>query len=803
VYNATTGSSVIPLVSGVISPDVIGISPIQTFDNKNVGTGKILMPSGLVINDGNSGNNYSINYVANGTGVITKLDTYITGSTSITKVYDQLLTAPLGGSLTVAPLLLSDIVIVSGSPVATFADKNVGTGKPITITGATITGADAANYNLVLTGLTGSITQASLTVTGLTASNKVYNANTNATVIGTPAVTPLAGDVVTISGTPIGTFADKNVGTAKQVLITGLALGGADAGNYSSTLIGVTADITKAPATATAQSDSRTYNATTNSFVSPLVSGIISPDVIGTWPVQVFNTKDVGTGKTLTPSGLVINDGNGGNNYSIVYSSVSTGVITTANLGIYVCNKNKTYGTTLTGGPGFTCFTPSGLQGGETVGTVTIAYGNGSAATAALGTYTGSVVASAATGGTFSPSNYSITYNPPGNIIVDPAPLTITGHRINKLVGTILSGGSGSLAFNTNGLVNGETINSVTITYGSGSLSTDPAGTYLNSVIPSSPVGGGTFVAGNYTITYQGGNLYVYPKAAIITQPADIDSCESATAIFQVTANTGLAWQKYYWQFRENSTSAFKDLINPPIAKFRNDKTSALSVDSIKKTYAGYQFNCKIVTKFWEDSLATPRILRSDSITTRNAVLKISDPPKLYAIYKKGTNILICPNMDTVTYQWGFNNSLLSNQTRQYFVSASSISATDLPKYFVITKNSKKCTSKVTYGQTFPATIPWVAENTNAPFGVIVSPNPSNGTFTIAITGIQANVAMRVYIRDYTSVTYYANANKISTTTSLNLRTTTDFPVLKTGIYFIDIIQGNNRVVKKILVNAN
>ena len=42
----------------------------ETYDTKNVGTGKTLTPSGSV-NDGNSGNNYTITFVTNTTGVIT------------------------------------------------------------------------------------------------------------------------------------------------------------------------------------------------------------------------------------------------------------------------------------------------------------------------------------------------------------------------------------------------------------------------------------------------------------------------------------------------------------------------------------------------------------------------------------------------------------------------------------------------------------------------------------------------------------------------------------------------------------
>ena len=61
---------------------------------------------------------------------------------------------------------------------------------PVTVTGNTISGTDAANYALVQqSGLTANVTQANLSVTGLTASNKTYDTTTNATLGGTASVT--------------------------------------------------------------------------------------------------------------------------------------------------------------------------------------------------------------------------------------------------------------------------------------------------------------------------------------------------------------------------------------------------------------------------------------------------------------------------------------------------------------------------------------------------------------------------------------------------------------------------------------
>ena len=82
---------------------------------------------------------------------------------------------------------------------ASFADKNVGTGKAVSLLGGfTLTGSDAANYTLVQpASLVADITPATLTISGLTAINKVYDASTAATLTGTETRRRGATHVVT------------------------------------------------------------------------------------------------------------------------------------------------------------------------------------------------------------------------------------------------------------------------------------------------------------------------------------------------------------------------------------------------------------------------------------------------------------------------------------------------------------------------------------------------------------------------------------------------------------------------------
>ena len=115
--------------------------------------------------------------------------------------------------------------------------RSVGAGKSLVVStaGVVLTGADAANYALQpVTGLTGTITPAQLSISGLSVpASKVYDGTTAATVSGTPTVSGLLGsDSVSLAGSVQGAYNSKDVATANAVSFTGLSLSGADAGNY-------------------------------------------------------------------------------------------------------------------------------------------------------------------------------------------------------------------------------------------------------------------------------------------------------------------------------------------------------------------------------------------------------------------------------------------------------------------------------------------------------------------------------------------------------------------------------------------
>ncbi len=225
------------------------------------------------------------------------------------------------------------------------------------------------------------------------------------------------------------------------------------------------------------------------------------------------------------------------NNYAMSFANPAPHnyVITTATLTITASAQNKTYGQTISFGSGSTQFTSSGLQGSDSISSVTLAVNNnGGAASAPVGSYT--ITPSAATGSGL--GNYTITYDT-GTLTVGAATLTITAKPDSKTYGQTVVFGSGSTAFTSSGLQNSETIGSVTLAVNNnGGAANAPVSGNPYTISPSAATGG-TFTAGNYTITYDPGTLIVgvLPVTLSGTRIYDGTAVASASGIPLVVAN--------------------------------------------------------------------------------------------------------------------------------------------------------------------------------------------------------------------------------------------------------------------------
>ena len=383
--------------------------------------------------------------------------------------------------------------VISGTPdFSTTADTNspvAGNPYSITVTNGTLT---ATNYDFAF--VDGQLIITPATVSGsITASNKVYDGTTAATIASYALSGVIGTDDVTLTG-GAATFIDRNVGIGKLVTATGLALSGTTTGNYAlaSSTTNTTANITPYPLTVTAATNTKTYDGTNTAAASPSITlGILQNTDTATFS-ETYDTKNVGIGKTLTPT-ATINDGNGGTNYFVSYVSDTTGVITSLTLTGSITVSNKVYDGTTTAT--ISSYSLSGAIGlddvhltGGAANFIDQNVGTGKSVTAIGLTLSGTAA-----------GNYAVNTTASTLADITPAPLSIIADNKSKTAGLP----NPTLTATYVGFVSGDDTNSLTTlpTLSTTAIDSSPAGTY--------PITASGAVAANYTINYSGGTLTV------------------------------------------------------------------------------------------------------------------------------------------------------------------------------------------------------------------------------------------------------------------------------------------------------
>ena len=218
------------------------------------------------------------------------------------------------------------------------------------------------SYNGTINGVTYSdvtvvsgnvdVAQKAVTVSGITASSKVYDGKTNATV-NAPTATfagMVAGDNLTI--TPTGAFTDANVGENKTVTLTLGALSGTSAANYTldtaNSQTEAKADITARPLTITdatigAKAYDGTKNATVTSVTFSGLQGGETLDMTTDYTVSgVFNSENVNDANTVTVS-VTLKDTAKAKNYTLPTATFNKSGVSISKI------DHPDYGTTQTG----------------------------------------------------------------------------------------------------------------------------------------------------------------------------------------------------------------------------------------------------------------------------------------------------------------------------------------------------------------------------------------------------------------------------------------------------------------------
>lgn len=357
-YDGTTQATGSISLNGVVAGDAVQASGGSfQFADKAAGTGKRVSVSGVSLS-GADASNYTLVLPEMVTANI--LQRLLLAEVAIaSRTYDG--TTNASGRITLAGIIAGDQVGVIGERFS-FADKNAGLRKVVTVSGVTLTGSDAGNYSLSIpASVLGDILRRTIAGT-VTVNGKTYDGTTSATgAIGLADV--IAGDDVSASASFV--FADKNAGNGKRVNITDVVLRGADAGNYDITVPAfVLADIARRQLTATVRVDDKVYDATTAATGRATLNGVVAGDnVTATGGQFTFDTKNAGANKPVTVAGFTLS-GSDASNYTISFPASAFASITPRALTGSVAISDKTYdGTTRASGT----VNLSGLLAGDQV----------------------------------------------------------------------------------------------------------------------------------------------------------------------------------------------------------------------------------------------------------------------------------------------------------------------------------------------------------------------------------------------------------------------------------------------------
>ena len=405
----------------------------------------------------------------------------------------------------------------------------------------------------------------------------------------------------------IEAYNTKDAGTTLTLTPSGSVDDGNDGNNYTYTFVPVSTGVITAEAlTITAATNTKVYDGTTNAAALPTItSGSLAtgdtPDF-----TEIYSTKNVGTGLTLTPSGTV-DDGNGGNNYSYTFVPVSTGTIavsvgpaaklvittepsTTAFAGqpfavqpvIYVADQDGNIETS----DNSTVVSVALASGnGLPEGTTSVTVKDGVATFIGLNEITAGTIALEFSGD-------GLTAGPSNNIVVSPAaPFRLKIHTQPSSTATA------GQAFSTQPVIyeldlygNLETTdNSTAITaslsFGNGPLAGSTTATVVGGVATFANLAGSS--AGTIALGFSGGGLSVGPSNNVVINPTPAPTTSSEQVVkMKLTNKKGKPTGKTALEFSLKYNAA----MNPALAGLHsNYQVETAVVKGTKKKTIAYK----------------------------------------------------------------------------------------------------------------------------------------------------------------------------------------------------------------------
>lgn len=325
-YDGTTNATGrITGSTGILSGDqVLVTGGAFAFADKNAGIARHVLVSGVDLSGADAAN-YDVALPANAAADIARKTVGVAFAVD-NKTYDG--TAAATGQITgISDVVAGDELGITGASYA-FADRYAGTGKQVSLTGMAASGADAANYELVAkTNVTADIFRKAITAS-VVVDSKTYDGTTAASGHVSALDGLIAGDQITL-GDGTYAFTDRNAGSGKQVLVSGIAMSGADASNYILTVPATaTADILRRTVQVGIVAADKVYDGSlTASGRVASVTGIIAGDSVTVDGGQYsFVDANAGADKAVTVVGLAASGADAGN-YVIAAPEAATAAI--------------------------------------------------------------------------------------------------------------------------------------------------------------------------------------------------------------------------------------------------------------------------------------------------------------------------------------------------------------------------------------------------------------------------------------------------------------------------------------------
>ncbi len=618
-------------------------------------------------------------------GLITNKALSITGTT-VTKVYDGTVSAGVVNTLgDLSGFVGSERVTATGTPGA-YPGTNATSYPTVPISYVLANGANgglAANYSLAPGTAAGVITAKplSLVTPFSTIAPRAYNGSKAAGLVTVGGISGLIGTETLNQTMGVGAdYPSAYIGTYPVAITNTLHDGTGLAANYSLTNGVASGTITQAVLTVTGiVAQNTNYNggnvATLNLSSAALVGKVGADDVTLTTAsaAGAFDTKNIGTNKTVTVSGLALS-GTIQTNYTLTQPT------TIANI---AAKPLTVTGATVTpkvyDGTPNAVITGATLSSGGVVGSEVVTLANattGTFDTKNVGNNKPVLTAMTLTGdATGNYTNYTLA-QPTLTGTITAATLTITAIADSKTYGQTRNYGSGSTAFTAlPAPISPDSVTSVTLACDGGTATAAAGGSY--DITASNPQGNGL---GNYAI------VYGVPKNKLIVNQAPLGVLAANAS--RAYGQTNPVFTVTYFGFVNAETNtvlggtltnACTAVANSPIGQYPIEPSGLASANySITYTNGMLTVGANQLTvtadnktKFYGQADPTNTVtctgfINGDTITNLGGTLQFERPPgeasNTYAIHPYG--------LTSTNYSITFSNGTLTIQKANVLVAA-------------------------------------------------------------------------------------------------------------------------------------